>query len=157
MPGIHLTTFIAAPAKRVFDLSRHMAMYKRIFQGRNGNLTTAASSNLLKPGETISVVGKVAGRNRLATLKVTKFEDSILFVEEQVKGDLKVFRHEHHFKQVDNGTIVIDLIEYDQPGDLPGKIFAKFYLRKLLETFVTKRNDIIRNYAETEKWRAILT
>lgn len=157
MASLHLTTFIAAPVERVFDLSRHLAIYKQIFQSRKAEFRSGAASNLLNPGETISMVGKIGGKNRLTMLKLTTIQRPVSFTEEQVKGDLDIYRHEHHFKRVDNGTIVIDMVEYGQPKDLIGRILAKFYLKRYLEEFIGKRNEMIRNYAETEKWRAVLT
>jgi ligand-binding SRPBCC domain-containing protein len=79
------------------------------------------------------------------------------YTEEQIKGDLKSFRHEYHFKKVENGTIMIDLVEYDGPRDLAGSIAGKFFLKSYFENNVKKKNDLIRQYAESEKWKAVLT
>jgi hypothetical protein len=91
MASIHLTTFIAAPIERVFDLSRHLAIYKQIFQNRKAQLTSGAASNLLNLDETISVLAKIAGKNRLTMLKLTKLQRPVSFTEEQVKGDLLLY------------------------------------------------------------------
>ena len=157
MAGIHLTTFIAAPAERVFDLTRHLAVYKFVFNSRKETFKATAAGNLLLKGETVSIVAKHAGKERLATLKVTTFEKPVLLIEEQVKGDLLNYKHEHHFKPVDNGTIIIDLIEFGVPRDFVGRWLGKIYLKKYLEELTRKRNEVIRGYAETEKWRAVLT
>jgi ligand-binding SRPBCC domain-containing protein len=73
-----------------------------------------------------------------------------------VKGDFKSMKHEHHFKQVDNGTIMIDLFNFETPYSTFGRIinflFLSRYLRKLLE----QRNAAIREYAETNKWKHVL-
>jgi ligand-binding SRPBCC domain-containing protein len=157
MASIHLTTFIAAPIERVFDLSRHLAIYKQVFQSRKAEFRSGAASSLLSPGETISVLGKIAGKNRMTMLKLTKLQRPLSFTEEQVKGDLESYKHEHHFKPAQNGTIVIDILEYGPPRDMIGRIVARIRMKKYLEEFIGKRNETIRNYAETEKWRAVLT
>jgi len=156
MAKIHLTTFVAAPIERVFDLSRHLALYKLVFQNRKERFTSGAGSNLLAKGETISVVSKHAGKSRMSMIRLSEIQHPISFVEEQVKGDLEHFRHEHHFKSVDNGTIIIDLVDFGQPKDILGRIFGKIYFKKYLENLLRKRNELIRSYAETEKWRAVL-
>jgi hypothetical protein len=51
MPKIHTTTFIGAPVERVFDLSRHIALYKLIFQSRKEKLTSGAASTLVGKNE----------------------------------------------------------------------------------------------------------
>ena len=157
MPRIHTTTFIAAPVERVFDLSRHIALYKLIFQSRKERLTSGAASTLLGKNETITIVAKHAGRTRMMMMKMTSFQRPQLFIEEQVKGDLQHYKHEHHFKQVQNGTIIIDILEFGIPKDLIGKIFGKVYFKKYLEELLRKRIELIRSYAETEKWRAVLS
>ena len=157
MPRIHTTTFIAAPIERVFDLSRHIALYKLIFQSRKERITSGAATTLIGKNETITVIAKHAGRSRMSMIKITTFQRPTLFVEEQVKGDLQNYKHEHHFKQVENGTIIIDILEFGTPKDIVGKIFGKVYFKKYLEELLRKRTELIRNYAETEKWRAVLS
>jgi ligand-binding SRPBCC domain-containing protein len=72
------------------------------------------------------------------------------------KGDFKSFRHEHHFKAVDNGSIMIDIIEFESPYGRIGKFFNAIYLKRYIEKFLLKRNAVIKEYAETQKWKAIL-
>lgn len=157
MAKIHLTTFIAAPVDRVFDLSRHIALYKLLFQGRKEKISSGAASALLGKNETISIIASHGGKARMTMLKLTTLERPNLFVEEQVKGDLQNYRHEHHFKRAENGTILIDILEFGTPKDIVGKIFGKVYFKKYLEDLLRKRTEIVRGYAETEKWRAVLT
>ena len=157
MPKIHTTTFIAAPVERVFDLSRHIALYKLIFQSRKEKLTSGAASTLVGKNETITIVAKHAGRARMMMMKITTLQRPSLFIEEQVKGDLQHYIHEHHFKPVQNGTIIIDILEFGTPKDIMGKIFGKVYFKKYLEELLRKRIELIRSYAETEKWRAVLS
>lgn len=148
---------MAAPVERVYDLSRHVALYRMLFQNRKESFSSGAGSNLLGKDETVSIVVKHAGKSRMMMIKVTDLKRPHSFIETQVKGDLENFKHEHHFKPVANGTIIIDLVEYGMPRDLIGKLFGKIYFRKYMEELLHKRNEIIRSYAETEKWRAVLS
>ena len=157
MPRIHLTTFIAAPVERVFDLSRNLTLYKLIFQNRKEVFSSGAASNLLAKGETVSIVSKLAGKSRMSIIRVMDMQRPLSFTEEQVKGDLDIYRHEHHFKSIENGTIVIDLVDFGSTRDMLGKLFGKFYLKKYLEELLRRRNEMVRTYAESEKWRAVLS
>lgn len=157
MPTIHLTTFIAAPIERVFDLSRHLSIYKILMQGRKEIVSSGAASNLVNRGETITIQAKHLGKIRLVTTQVTDLQKPSSFVQEQVKGDLLHFKHEHHFKKVDNGTILIDMVDFQGPRDIIGKVIGKLYLKDYLENFLQKRNTVIQQYAESERWRAVLT
>jgi ligand-binding SRPBCC domain-containing protein len=156
MYKIHLTTFIKAPVERVFDLSRHLTIFKVTMQGRKERFTSGAGSTLVAHGDTITLHAKHLGKSRIMTARVVELTKAESFVEEQVKGDLKSFRHERHFKTVGNGTILIDMLEFEGPRDFIGSFFSKFYLKRYLETLIKKRNDIIQKYAESEKWRAVM-
>ena len=155
MARIHLTTFIAAPTERVFDLTRNLAVYKYVFNSRKEKFSSAAGTKLLSKEESVSIVAKHLGKERVTTLKITTLDRPLLLVEEQSKGDLQMYRHEHHFKPIDNGTIVIDLIDFGEPRDFVGRYLGKIYLKNYIEELVRKRNELIRSYAETEKWRAV--
>lgn len=157
MPSLHLTTFIAAPAERVFDLSRNLAVWKYIFNSRKELFSSGAGSGLVTKGETVTITVKHAGKTRSAMLRVTELQRPGSFIEELVKGDLQHYRHEHHFKSAENGTIMIDLVDFGVPRDIIGRIVGKLYLKNYVQQLIQKRNETIRQYAETEKWRAVLS
>ena len=78
------------------------------------------------------------------------------FIDEMTKGDFKSFKHEHHFKSVSNGTIMIDQVNFESPYGVIGKWMNTLYLKNYLEKLLESRNNVIKEYAETEKWKAIL-
>jgi len=80
----------------------------------------------------------------------------VVFIDEMIKGDFKSYSHEHHFKAAENGTIMIDMINFETPYGLIGKLGSRFYLRSYIEKLLVKRNRVIKEYAETQKWKAIL-
>ena len=51
---------------------------------------------------------------------------------------------------------MIDLLDFETPYGFVGRLLNRFYLVKYLENLLTKRNAVIKEYAETEKWKAIL-
>ena len=90
-------------------------------------------------------------------VKITAMETPVSFTDEQVAGDFVSFRHEHHFKSIDNGTLMIDMLDFKSPYGVAGQLFNRLYLTHYLETLLLKRNAVIKKYAETEMWRALLT
>ncbi len=156
MASIHLTTFIKAPADRVFDLCRNTTVFKKALEGRSVTLSASASEILVKTGDTITLSARHFGKTRVITSKITEMNIPEKFVEELVNGDLKSFRFEHHFKPVENGTLVIDLIDLGEPKDTIGGILGRFYLKRYFENMMNQRNALVKLYAETEKWRAIM-
>jgi ligand-binding SRPBCC domain-containing protein len=156
MPTIHLTTFVAAPSDRVFDLSRSIELHKKSMAKSNEKVVSGISSGLIELDETVTWQAKHLFKIRFLKSKITAMKKPFSFTDEMVTGDFKSMRHEHHFKQIDNGTLMIDILNFESPygslGEISNKIFLTRYLRNLLE----QRNGIIKQYAESEKWKFIL-
>jgi ligand-binding SRPBCC domain-containing protein len=156
MPTIHLTTFVAAPADRVFDLSRSVELHKKSMAKNGEKVVSGVSSGLMELDETVTWQAKHLFKNRFLKSKITAMQKPLSFVDEMVNGDFKSMKHEHHFKQIENGTLMIDVLCFESPygsiGKLTNRFFLTSYLRKLLE----QRNQVIKQYAETEKWKFIL-
>jgi ligand-binding SRPBCC domain-containing protein len=156
MSRIHLTTFIAAPINRVFDLSRSINLHKISTAHTKEQAIDGVMSGLIKEGEMVTWQAKHLFKQRRFTAKITAMQGPISFTDEMTQGDFKSFLHEHHFKQVDNGTIMIDVLEFESPYGIVGKLFNSIYLRQYLQHLLHKRNEVIKDYAETMKWKAIL-
>ena len=156
MPTIHLTTFVAAPSGRVFDLSRSIELHKKSMAKSNEKVVSGISSGLIELDETVTWQAKHLFKNRFLKSKITAMKKPFSFTDEMVTGDFKSMKHEHHFKQIENGTLMIDILNFESPygslGKISNKIFLTNYLKKLLE----QRNEAIKLYAESEKWKFIL-
>ena len=156
MPKIHLTSFIAAPVDRVFNLSRSINLHQISTADTNEKAINGVTNGLINKNETVTWQARHLFRTRLFTSKVTAMQAPNFFIDEMMKGDFKSFYHEHHFKAVANGTIMIDMINFETPYAIIGKNANLFILTNYIEKFLKKRNEVIRDYAETQKWKAIL-
>jgi len=156
MPKIHLTSFVNAPAERVFDLSRSINLHQISTVSTNEKAIDGIMSGLINKNETVTWQAKHLFKTRQFTSRITEMQSPSFFIDEMVKGDFKRFRHEHHFKQTENGTIVIDLLNFETPYGTIGKIFNSLFLTSYIEKLLIKRNAVIKDYAETRKWIAIL-
>jgi len=156
MPTIHLTTFVAAPAERVFDLSRSIDLHRKSMAHTGEEAIAGTVSGLLGLDETVTWKAKHLFKTRVMRSRMTSMNRPLSFTDEMVEGDFKSLKHEHYFKSIGNGTLLIDLFHFESPygglGRLVNRLFLTGYLKKLLES----RNDIIREYAESEKWKFIL-
>ena len=148
MSYIHVTTFMEAPAERVFHLSRSIRLHKLAMKEVQAEVIQQPSGALIGPGESVSWKAKLLFRMRLWKLKVTSFQEPFSFVEEQVQGDLKTMKHEHFFKPVENGTIMIDQFHYTLRYGNLGNLVNSIYLRKYLQRMLEERNRLIKKVAE---------
>lgn len=156
MPTIHLTTFIAAPANVVFDLSRHIGLHKQSMSAYKEEAVAGTRFGLLEKDETVTWQAKHLFKNRLLRVKISEMKKSEMFMDEQLQGDFKMMKHEHHFKPCDNGTILIDLFHFESPYGIFGHWFNNLYLTKYLRRLLEQRNSTIKEYAETGKWKNLL-
>ncbi len=156
MPTIHLTTFIAAPVERVFDLARSIDLHRKSMAHTGEEAIAGTVSGLIGPDETVTWKARHLFKTRIMRSRITAMDRPVSFTDEMVEGDFQSLKHEHHFKPIGNGTLIIDLFHFESPygglGKLVNSLFLTDYLKKLLEL----RNHMIREYAESEKWKFIL-
>ncbi len=156
MSSIHLTTIINAPVERVFDLSRSINLHKISTANTKEEAVAGVMTGLINQNETVTWQAKHLFKIRRFTSKITAMEKPVHFTDEMVQGDFKSFKHEHYFKQIENGTIMIDMVEFESPYGVAGRLVNKLFLKSYLQRLLVTRNTVIKDYAETQKWKAIL-
>lgn len=156
MPTIHLTTFIAAPIERVYDLARSIDLHKKSMSHKKEEAVAGVRNGLIGLNETVTWKAKHLGKTRIFKSKITEAEKPSMFTDEMQEGDFKKMKHQHHFKKVDNGTLMIDLIDFESPYSAIGRLFNKLYLTTYLRKLIEQRNRMIKEYAETDKWKQLL-
>ncbi|WP_343689730.1 SRPBCC family protein [Chitinophaga sp.] len=156
MPTIHLTTVIRAPLDRVFDLSRSITLHKRSMAHLQEDAIKGRVNGLIEANDTVTWQAKHLGKIRQLTTRITEMRPKEYFCDEMVEGDFTYMKHEHHFKQIENAVIAIDVFEFGTPYGRLGRWFEKLYLNKYMTQLLKMRNDVIKDYAESEKWRVIL-
>jgi len=156
MPTIHITTLIHAPMERVFDLSRSITLHKRSMLHLQEEAIKGRTNGLIELDETVTWRAKHLGKVRQLTTRITEMRPKEYFCDEMVEGDFTFMKHEHHFKQIENGTVAIDIFEFGTPYGKLGKLLEKFYLQRYMTRLLRLRNSVIKDYAESEKWRVIL-
>jgi ligand-binding SRPBCC domain-containing protein len=157
MPFIHLTTFIAAPQDRVFDLCRSVDLHKKSMGSHDEKIVDGTLSGLMKLDDTVTWTAKHFFKTRRLKVKLSKFERPHYFVDEQVEGDFRMMKHEHYFKPIENGTIMIDQFHFESPRGLAGKILNKVYLEKYMTKLLQQRNEFIKTVAEGNQWKQFLS
>lgn len=156
MPTIHLTTFIAAPTDRVFDLSRNIELHKESMKGHEEEAVSGTRFGLIEKEETVTWKARHLFKKRFLRTKITDMKAPQMFVDEQIEGDFKIMKHEHHFKPCDNGTIMIDLFYFESPYGTLGKLFNSLYLTGYMRKLLERRIGAIKEYAESDKWKKLL-
>jgi ligand-binding SRPBCC domain-containing protein len=156
MPFIHLTTFIGAPQQRVFDLSRSIELHKHSMTHHAEKIIEGTMNGLMNLGDTVTWQAKHLAKERIMKIRITKLQRPDYFVDEQEQGDFALLKHEHYFKPVENGTIMIDQFHFETPHGLFGKMINRLYLKKYMIRLLEERNEVIRKAAESNQWKQYL-
>ena len=68
-----------------------------------------------------------------------------------------MMKHEHYFKAVENGTIMIDQFQFESPKGIFGKIVNQLFLIKYMTRLLEERNAVIKKVAESNLWKQYLS
>lgn len=156
MPVIHLETTIHAPVDRVFDLSRSIDLHMHSTAHTKEKAIGGRTSGLIGLQEEVVWRAKHLGFYHVMRVQITAYERPKYFRDEMQKGPFHLMEHSHYFEQLPEGTKMTDRFLFISPlppfGILVDLLFLKRYMKKLL----IQRNQMIKEIAESEKWRAYL-
>ncbi len=156
MPVIHLTTFIAAPPQRVFDLSRSVELHKYSMSKYREEAVAGTRFGLLEKDDTVTWKAKHLMKERVMRVRISSLNKYESFTDEQVEGSFASMKHDHFFKPIENGTILIDKFEYKVPYGGFGNFINNLFLQRYIKKLLTHRNQVIKEFAEGEQWKRIL-
>ena len=137
---------IEAAPETCFDLSRSIDLHVDSMARAGEKAVAGVTTGLISLGESVTWESRHFGRRWRVTSKITEFEPPRRFVDEMVDpGPFRFFRHEHIFEPADDGTHMIDLVDFSVRYPLPfADLIAGWYLRRLLKS----RNALIGVRAE---------
>ncbi len=156
MPRIELQTQIKADKEVVFDLSRSIDLHKISTQKTNEQAIAGKTNGLIEMNESVTWRAKHFGIYQNLTSKITEFDRPHYFVDEMVQGAFSRFKHEHYFTELNDGTLMTDIFDYTSPFGMLGKLADKLFLKKYMTDLLTERNQIIKEFAESDKWKEII-
>ena len=156
MPIIRVETEINAPIQICFDLSRSVEVHKHSMFHTNEEAIAGKTYGLMEDGEFVTWQAYHFGVTQFLTSKGYNFNPPFGFRESQTKGIFNHFHHDH-FLEVKNGkTVLIDELNYEAPLGFLGKLADVIFLKKYMTNLILKRNEFIKEIAESEKWKVYI-
>jgi ligand-binding SRPBCC domain-containing protein len=129
-------------------LSRNIDVHQNAASQTNEKAIAGVTSGLININETVTWSGKHFGLYLTHTSKITEMDLHDYFVDEMIKGKFKSFRHEHSFIEKNDKTVMTDILYYETPFGIFGKLFDKLLLKKHLTNFLISRNEVLKKLAE---------
>jgi len=156
MPTIQLETIIDADIKICFDLSRSIDLHQISTAKTNEKAIAGITSGLINLNDTVTWEAVHFGIKQQLTSIITQFNSPFHFRDEQQKGAFKYFCHDHYFKVQNGKVIMTDRFEFSSPFGIIGKLFDKLILKYYMKSFLLERNQVIKEFAETDNWKKVL-
>ncbi|SEC84564.1 hypothetical protein SAMN04489761_3753 [Tenacibaculum sp. MAR_2009_124] len=156
MAIIKLLTKINADRSIVFNLSRSIELHLISSRKSYEKVVGGRREGLIEMGETVTWRAKHIGVYQNFTSEVIGCESDEYFADKMISGAFKNFKHEHYFLRKGNDTLLIDVLEFRSPLGFLGRLADFLFLKKYMTNFLKERNETIKQYAESEKWKEIL-
>lgn len=156
MPLIKLDTKINSTIEICFDLSRSIDLHKISTAKTNEIAIDGITKGLINYNEFVTWQATHFGIKQRLTTKITVYNRPFHFCDEQIKGAFKKIKHDHYFVSTGNAVLMTDHFSFESPFGVLGRIFNKLVLTAYLKKFLIERNQVIKDFAETEKWKELL-
>lgn len=157
MPVINLETNIAAPIERVFDLARSIDLHQRSMDHTQERAVGGVTNGLIGLGQTVTWEAVHFGIKQRLTSKITVCERPTHLQDIMVDGAFKGFTHDHYLSKTETGTLMKDVFDFTSPCGFLGVMADLLFLEKYMTGLLKKRNEVIKQAAESEDWRKFLT
>jgi ligand-binding SRPBCC domain-containing protein len=156
MPTVEVLTRIAAPQARCFYLALSVDLHTVSAQQTQEQIVGGVRSGLLNLGDEVTFRARHFGVWQTLTSKITAYQAPVYFCDEMQRGAFKKMRHEHHFEPAGTSTVMRDIFEFSSPLGLLGKLTDALVLSVYLRRFLVQRGAVVKHYAETNAWQAVL-
>ena len=74
--------------------------------------------------------------------EITHVEPQRYFVDEQCRGPYALWHHQHHFKPINGGTEMTDIIHYQLPFGILGNIGLPIVKKQLAQIFAYRKQKV---------------
>ena len=156
MPKIELITKLNSRIEICFDLSRSIDLHKISTINTNEKAIDGRLTGLIELGEFVTWEAKHLGITQQLSSLITGLKKPSYFKDEQIKGAFKSINHHHYFEVENDIVIMKDIFIFESPFGIVGKLVNSLFLKKYLTNLLIERNRVIKEYAETDKWKSVL-
>ena len=150
---LYRTQKIPASIDEVWDFISAPANLKKITPDYMGFDITSRNLPLkMHPGMIIGYrVSPMFGIKMTWVSEITHVSEKEFFVDEQRIGPYRIWHHQHRIEALDKGVLMTDLITYQPPMGIFGKVANSLFIRKkLVEIFEYRKKVLIQIFGEME-------
>ncbi len=99
----------------------------------------------MKKGTTIAYALRVRGIPLGWLTEIERWDPPYAFIDFQAKGPYKYWHHTHRFSEVAGGTSIVDIVQYELPFGLLGRLIHRLQVARDLEQIFDYRARRVRS------------
>jgi ligand-binding SRPBCC domain-containing protein len=151
MVEIEQKTFFHGSLEYIFDAERNISLHSATQEHRGERAVAGVTKGLIEKGQEVEWEAFHLGIKQRLRIRVTHMEKPSYFRDEMISGAFKSFSHEHHFKRIGEGlTEKRDVMRFEAPLGLFGRLAEILFLRRYMEVFLRKKNLELKKLIEKE-------
>jgi ligand-binding SRPBCC domain-containing protein len=138
------SSVIAAPRSKVFNFIADIKNLNTIMQPEY-KTELVSPANKMAQGEEYELRVSRFGISVLWGVLIEEFKPEEMFRDRQTHGPFALWLHTHKFEDHGQGTLLHDVIEYDVPFGLLGKLLDDVVIRRELSQLFQSRHQKIQS------------
>ena len=140
--------FLPISMDEAWDFFSSPKNLKEITPDHMGFYITSKNPEKMYPGMLITyIVTPLLGIKMRWCTEITQVKENQYFIDEQRFGPYKMWHHQHHFKEVEGGVEMTDIVTYGIPLGIIGRIANRFFVRNQLKEIFSYREEAVQ-----KKW-----
>jgi ligand-binding SRPBCC domain-containing protein len=137
------TTQARVSQAELFDRSRSIDAHTGSMARSREKAIAGTTAGLISLGEQVMWRAWHFGLPIHMTSRIVEMESPDYFVDEQIKGPFRRFRHVHEFSHDNGVTTMIDRIHFAAPLGPVGRLVEKLVLEQYLKNLIETRNRFL--------------
>jgi ligand-binding SRPBCC domain-containing protein len=142
-------TMVGAPVDTVFDLSLDVDAHVASMHRSGERAVAGVTSGPMRLGDQVTWKAKHFGIPFTMTSKIVELDRPHRFVDKQMQGPFRRFRHEHRFEPAGRGCVMTDRVEFEAPFGPVGRVVERLLLRSYMQKLIAQRNRHLAEAAES--------
>jgi ligand-binding SRPBCC domain-containing protein len=135
-----LVTVLPVDVTTAFGMSLDVDFHVGSMASSGERAVGAIRGGRLKLGDEVTWQARHFGLWWTMTSRITESDPPRRFVDEQVKGPFRAFRHEHGFEASASGCTMTDRVSFTAPGGPVGRVVERVFLGRYLKRLIEARN-----------------
>jgi ligand-binding SRPBCC domain-containing protein len=144
---------VAVPRDLLFEFHSTPANLARLLEGWRG-FRLLAHDGHIRPGSRVRLEQRVARVRHEMVFEHFLLEPPLRFGERQIRGPFRRFEHVHEFFEAENGSRIVDTVEFELPWRLGGALAERLVAAPELRRFFEFRRSAYRRLGESGELKA---